>query len=178
MALTTWYTCARRVFLPMVTCAGRARPSWLFTQLYNSPELGSEHGSLMATSSGVNMVLLETAVLGSNLLWKPSQWWHKRLELEGCSGRYLVFPLWTRWGRCQIWLGSYSSNSSMLITLRYRKVSEQWGHWAFIQGLFLIKLSPIYSSTSPAARHSAKTPLRCARKVPRFPPGASPAAWS
>lgn len=139
-----------------VTCAGPARPSWLFTQLYNS-EVGSERTSLVATSSAVNGALLEKAALGSHLFGKPSQRWHVRLEQVGRSGRCLVFPAWTL-SDLAGFVKRDRSNPSMLITLRYRKVSQQRRRWAFIQGSFLIKLSRCDSNTSPAARHSAETP--------------------
>lgn len=60
MALTTWYTRARGVFLPPGHVRWVSQTQLVFTQLYNC-KVGSEHRSLVATSSAVNM--LEEAAL-------------------------------------------------------------------------------------------------------------------
>lgn len=88
MALTTWYTRTRGVCLPLsLTCAARAQTPAAY--LHNCTQ--QQGGALEAQISrgNVNMVLLEE-------FWKPSQWWHVRLEPEGRSGRrVLVVPAWT-----------------------------------------------------------------------------------
>lgn len=105
------------------------RPGCLFTQLYTTARWRSE---AQISRGNANVVLLEE-------FWKPSQWWHVRLELEGRSGRWFGRPSVDAFG---MWLSLWKEFAPTQLNAEAR---------------FWLNSPTSTVMQSPAAAHSAET---------------------